>query len=137
MYVDEYFEKNLIKKKWSCGGTDNECKNGNGHLNCSEEYDTSCKISRLLNNHDKVFRHAAGQVEISYQKVDVSNYEIEKVEASGYSHIAGPNGTPGTLSKDANRFRRHIPTGRRILIRATSISPCPSGEAADKGPTAG
>ena len=101
VYVDEYFEKNLIKKKWSCGGTDNECKNENGHLNCSEEYDTSCKISRLLNNHDKVFRHAAGQVEISYQKVDVSNYEIEKVEASGYSHIAGPNGTPGTLSKDA------------------------------------
>ena len=101
VYVDEYFEKNLIKKKWSCGGTDNECKNDNGHLNCTEEYDTGCKISRLLNNHDTVFRHAAGQVEISYQKVDVGNYEIEKVEASGYSHIAGPNGTPGTLSKDA------------------------------------
>ena len=101
VYVDEYFEKNLIKKKWSCGGTDKECKNGNGHLNCSEEYDTSCKISRLLENHVEVFRHAAGQVEISYQKVDVSSYEIEKAEASGYSHIAGPNGTPGTLSKDA------------------------------------
>ena len=101
VYVDEYFEKNLIKKKWSCGGTDKECKNGNGHLNCTEEYDTSCKISRLLNNHDKVFRHAAGQVEISYQKVDVGNYDIATVEASGYSHIAGPNGTPGTLSKDA------------------------------------
>ena len=101
VYVDEYFEKNLIKKKWSCGGTDHECKNGNWHLNCAEEYDTGCKISRLLNNHDTVFRHAAGQIEISYQKVDVGNYEIEKVEASGYSHIAGPNGTPGTLSKDA------------------------------------
>ena len=101
VYVDEYFEKNLIKKKWSCGGTDHECKNGNGHLNCTEEYDTGCKISRLLNNHDTVFRHAAGQVEISYQKVDVSNYDIATVEASGYSHIAGPNGTPGTLSKDA------------------------------------
>ena len=101
VHVDEYFEKNLIKKKKNCLlGTPDQCSGG-AHVNCTEEYDTSCKISRLLNNHDIVFRHAAGQVEISYQKVDVGNYDIATVEASGYSHIAGPNGTPGTLSKDA------------------------------------
>ena len=39
--------------------------------------------------------------EIDDLKSDRVSYDIATAEASGYSHIAGTNGTPGTLSKDA------------------------------------
>lgn len=67
--VDEYFEDNLIKKTYSCGGTFEECKNDNGHANCSTEYDESWELSRIIFNNEDVMRHTMGQAKITMKAV--------------------------------------------------------------------
>ncbi len=68
-HVDEYFEDTLIRKVWSCGADLNvqDCKYGNGHLDCDEEYDTDWALSRLLDNHEVVLRYMAGQAVVTFK----------------------------------------------------------------------
>lgn len=101
IYVDEYFEDNLVKKKYSCGGTKENCLKGESHMYCTKEYDDQCRISRTINNHENVFRHAYGQVVITYAKNDdLAAYRIDEVSAS-YNPSLGSNNGSGTYSKDA------------------------------------
>ncbi len=78
--VSEYFEDTLIRKKWSCGAelTSDECKNGDGHANCTKDYDTSWALSRLLNNHEKVIRYSAGQYVVTFKSIDKTKIADEK-----------------------------------------------------------
>lgn len=75
--VDEYFENTLIRKKYSCGADldsdASECGKGNGHVDCTEEYDTDWALSRLLNNHEKVIRYTAGQYEVTFKSISTAS----------------------------------------------------------------
>lgn len=73
--VSEYFENTLIRKKYSCGKEldDTECGEGNGHINCTEEYDTDWALSRLLNNHETVIRYSAGQYQVTFKSLSTSS----------------------------------------------------------------
>ena len=91
-YVDEYFEDQLIKRVWDCGGTDEECGResdpydgtethmyqlveGGEIFECERTYDLNWALSRLLNEHELVFRHMSGQIEVQFKKVsDFSGY---------------------------------------------------------------
>lgn len=66
--VSEYFENTLIRKKYSCDADldDLNCKNNNGHQNCTEKYDTEWALSRLLHNHETVIRYASGQYQVTF-----------------------------------------------------------------------
>jgi hypothetical protein len=95
-YVDEYFEDQLIKRVWDCGGTDDECGREDDpydgsdthmydnelgeRLECERTYDLNWALSRLLNEHEKVFRHMSGQIEVEFKKVSdfTDYYDIEK-----------------------------------------------------------
>ena len=67
--VDEYFEDNLIRKVYSCGGTYDECKESNGHANCTTEYDDSWELSRIIFNNEDVMRHSMGQAKVTMKAV--------------------------------------------------------------------
>ena len=74
-HVDVYFEDTLIKKKMSCGAEmDEACLNGNGHQNCTEEYDTNWALSRLLDTHEKVLRYMAGQAVVTFKQITMNDF---------------------------------------------------------------
>lgn len=72
--VDKYFEDTLIKKTYSCGGTLEACKNNDGHINCTEEYDTGWALSRLLNEHEIPLRYVYGQIEVTMAKLNWTKF---------------------------------------------------------------
>lgn len=97
----EAFEDNLIKKNWSCGGTDKECKDKvgqYGHVNCTETYDTNHKISRFLNSHEKVFLYATGQVTI-----DLSSSATNGKQYTG-EFTGSKAGTTYTVGREGNIY---------------------------------
>lgn len=68
--VTDKFEDTLIKKK-----TVDDSGNGS---NTKEEYDTEHRISRLLDNHENVFRYAYGQITVEYRAPsDITNYTLK------------------------------------------------------------
>ena len=74
-HVDVYFEDTLIRKVMSCGADmDEACLNGNGHVNCDEEYDTDWALSRLLDTHEVVLRYMAGQAVVTFKQVTMNDF---------------------------------------------------------------
>lgn len=105
----EAFDNLLIKKKWSCGGLDEaDCREGNGHLTCTEDYDVEHQISRFLNEHETVLRYSIGQVDVQlagapgkHAKVNTS-YDLKTTSA---------NHTLGTYTNGNNLEERTMPDG--------------------------
>lgn len=74
-HVDVYFEDTLIRKVMSCGADmDEACLNGNGHQNCTEEYDTDWALSRLLDTHEVVLRYMAGQAVVTFKQITMTDF---------------------------------------------------------------
>lgn len=73
IYVDEYFEDTLIRKTYTCEGTDDYCPyTGNsGHTpRCEKEYDTNWALSRLIDSHEVVLRYMYGQIEVTFYMIN-------------------------------------------------------------------
>lgn len=90
--VDKYFEDTLIRKVYSCGGTLEACANNNGHINCTEEYDTNWALSKLLNEHEKPLRYMYGQIEAILGKlnwVQFSTYNGTPIEGEFFNANLG------------------------------------------------
>ncbi len=116
-YVDEYFEDNLIRRVYDCGGTDeNDCGieetderyygvhiyyDTNGDLaECEKIYDSNWALSRLLNAHEDVLRHMAGQTQISFMKFNASEFGDYYDATKGWNNVEYPS---SELQKTAKR----------------------------------
>lgn len=63
----EQLEDKVITMKYSCGvGIFETCPLGNGHAECTKDYDTSHETSKFVSNYQKVLRYMAGSVEVSF-----------------------------------------------------------------------
>ena len=84
IYVDKYFEDTLIKKTYSCGGTQEEClADDHSHVNCSKEYDTNWALSRLVNSHEVVMRYMYGQIEVTFYMIPYKDITKANVFTQG------------------------------------------------------
>ncbi|MDR2266490.1 MAG: hypothetical protein LBE09_02735 [Christensenellaceae bacterium] len=85
--VKTYFEDTLIKRVWvkdnNYEGVFNENSEKSETNGWVKEYDTTWNISRLLNEHDTVLRHANGSVEITYYAAKSNVYNEYKMTATG------------------------------------------------------
>lgn len=102
IYVDEYFEDTLIRKTYTCGGTDDYCPlTGNsGHKpDCEKEYDTNWALSRLLDNHDVVLRYMYGQIEVTFYMIAASD-----IKAVG-TFTNGPSGSTSAEAKVGDWYK--------------------------------
>ena len=96
--VEKYFRDRLIKKEWpeqyrdgkSWSSVYGEGFDENGNF-VEKEYSTTWQISRMLVNHDYIFRHASGEILLDLQKIKgaettvnsyFQNYFIESGEIS-------------------------------------------------------
>ena len=102
--VDEYFEDTLIRKEWSCGTALDvqDCPNGNGHRECSEEYDTDWALSRLLDTHEVVLRYMAGQAVVTFKAINEADF-IDP--AKFYGAIATATSVTSTEAKAAGSYK--------------------------------
>lgn len=83
------FEDTLIKKKI--------VQQGDSTRDAKKEYDTDWAISRLLDNHENVFRYAYGQIKVEYLRYN--NNELNNIILKGdyVSEVI-----PGTTLQDPN-----------------------------------
>ncbi|MDD4316576.1 MAG: hypothetical protein PHC84_05400, partial [Clostridia bacterium] len=104
----EAFDDLLIKKKWSCGGTDDDCKLNNGHATCTEDYDETHQISRFLNEHETVLRYSIGQVQVELAGAPGKHAEVN----TAYNLTKYPaNHQVGTYTNGNNGEGRNMPDG--------------------------
>lgn len=102
IYVDEYFEDTLIRKTYTCGGTDDYCPDtGNsGHTpHCEKEYDTNWALSRLIDSHEVVLRYMYGQIEVTFYMINAS--DIKAVD----KFTGGPSGSTSADAKADNWYK--------------------------------
>lgn len=112
--VDVKFEDTLIKKKL--------VSDGGSTANTKKEYDTDWEISRLLDNHENVFRYAYGQIAVHYMEItDMSNYVLDGayVSANAPSNIIDPN---SNLFDGINIKAISTSDGGKFTTKASNIS---------------
>ena len=119
----EALEDMVIKKKWNCGGTEEECgkpQNANrGHVGCEKVYDENHNISKFVSNYEVILRHMAGSVTIKFQNDAVAtataknNYAVNVYPSGEVKYTAG---FKGTISYDM------VKGVERINIRTISLS---------------
>lgn len=83
------FEDTLIKKKI--------VQQGDSTRDAKKEYDTDWAISRLLDNHENVFRYAYGQIKVEYLRYN--NNELNNIILDG-AHVSEV--IPRTTLEDPN-----------------------------------
>ncbi len=83
------FEDTLIKKKI--------VQQGDSTRDAKKEYDTDWAISRLLDNHENVFRYAYGQIKVEYLRY--KNNELDNIILDG-RYVS--TGIPSTTLQDPN-----------------------------------
>lgn len=80
-------EDMVIKRVYSCGGTEDNCPNNTrGHVGCTKEYDTKHKISQFVSNYEVILRHMAGSAKIEFMNDSQTNnndYAIKEWPTSG------------------------------------------------------
>lgn len=115
----EAFDDMLIKKKWDCGGAnDDDCKLGNGHLTCNEDYDETHQISRFLKNHETVLRYTIGQVEVSLASIPGKHAEAN----TSYNLNKNPiNNAIGTYANGNDLEGRNMPDGAVSLSYVNTL----------------
>lgn len=103
-YVDDLFQDNLIKKVWDCGGVDDDhcgIKPEDNQIRphfylipgddepkeCKKIYSSEWALSRFLNEYEDVFRHMAGQTQVTFKKVqNFSGYNLPEKTQLYYSY---------------------------------------------------
>lgn len=83
------FEDTLIKKKI--------VQQGDSTRDAKKEYDTDWAISRLLDNHENVFRYAYGQIKVEYLRYN--DNELKNIILDGH-YVSGV--IPSTTLQDPN-----------------------------------
>lgn len=100
----EALENMLIKKKWSCGGVDeSDCRLGDGHATCIEEYDESHNISRFLADHESVLLYSVGQVKVELAGAPQGGGEVTYNKLKDHPS--------GTYRNGNNGDNRNMPDG--------------------------
>lgn len=104
--VDTYFENNLIKQYWKKGNETRTIEDEQGNeeqTGWTKEYDTDHNISRMLNNHETVFRYAYGQIKVTYKEGNYKDFTVknEHIKANyikGSTYASGAYNGSGVLS---------------------------------------
>lgn len=120
----EALEDMIIKKKWDCNGTDNECgkaaNKNRGHVGCEKKYDETHNISKFVSAYESILRYMGGSATIKFQNDAVAteneknNYAIKEYPSGGNS-VKYTSGFKGNI--DSN-----IAAVSRITVKEISVS---------------
>lgn len=109
----EALEDMVIKKKWSCNGTDDNCPTypNVGHVDCTKEYDTTHNISKFVSAYEAILRHMAGSATVKFNndalatQTNANNYKIKDFPTGGseVKYTSGFNGNIDEKIADVSR----------------------------------
>ena len=125
----EALEDMVIKKKWDCGGTDEECgkaENKNrGHVGCQKVYDETHNISKFVSAYEAILRHMGGSATVKFQndavatEKDQNNYAVnEHPSGSSVTYVSGFRGSDFT----GKIITAAIASVSRITVKEISVS---------------
>lgn len=119
----EALEDMVIKKKWDCGGTDDECgkaaNKNRGHVGCEKKYDETHNISKFVSAYEAILRHMGGSATVKFQN-DALATENEK---NNYTIKEYPSGNKVTYTSGyKGNIDSNIAAVSRITVKEISVS---------------
>lgn len=125
----EALEDMVIKKKWDCGGTDEECgkpaNKNRGHVGCEKKYDETHNISKFVSAYESILRHMGGSANIKFQNdalatdKEKNNYAVKEYPSgASVTYVSGFQGSSFT----GKRITAAIAAVSRITVKEISVS---------------